>query len=150
MSDSELRGLIAPIMAHCISAAAISGLVIPPVLVWFARQKYPGLLVLMRTKAATQPKGGSLRQLIVLMPLLLMVGSSLVSLSFILLLKWYYHAPSIFAFQKMNQVCSSVYLVSLLASFTFCIWWVGPRAFKPLGYDSKNPNPDPDEWRWKN
>jgi hypothetical protein len=149
MGDSDLREFFAPIMAHCLFAAAISGLLIPPLLLWFAGGPYPRLLTAMRTKAASQPKGSNLRQLVALMPLLLIVGSPCFSLSFMFFLKWYYRAPSIFAFQKMNQDCSGVYVVSLLASFAATLWWLGPEAFRRPGYDPKNPNPDPDEWRWK-
>ncbi len=116
---------------------------------WFARVPYPRLLVAMRTKAASQPKGSNLRQLVALMPLLLMFGGLLAGYSFIFLLKWY-NGVLLFRMDTMHSVCVIVYCIAVLASFAASVWWIGGlQALRPPGYDPKNPNPDPDEWRWK-
>lgn len=151
MSGSDLRGLLAPIMAHCVVAAAISGLLISSILVWFARVPYPRLFAAISTKAASQPKGSNLRQLVALMPLLLMVGGLLIYYSFLILLKWYYRVPSMFKLDTMHKVCLIVYSMTVVLSSTASIWWIGGlQAFRPPGYGPENPNPDPDEWRWQN
>jgi hypothetical protein len=148
--DSDLRGLLAPVMAHCIFVAAATGILIPPIVLWFARYPYSHLLITMRNKAEKQPKDSNLRQLVALMPLLLWIGSPLVSLSFVFFLKWYYRVPV----SKLNtqaSVCMIVNCGAVLASYATTIWWLGGlQVFRPPGYDPKNPNPDPDEWRWRN
>jgi hypothetical protein len=137
-------------MAHCLFVAAATGILIPPIVLWFARYPYPRLLITMRNKAEKQPKDSNLRQLVALMPLLLWIGSPLVSLSFVFFLKWYYRAPV----SKLNteaSVCMIVNCGAVLASYAATIWWLGGlQVLRPPGYDPKSPNPDPDEWRWKN
>jgi hypothetical protein len=137
-------------MEHCVFIAAASGLIISPILVWFALVPYPRLFEAISTRAATQPKGSNLRQLVALVPLLLMVGGLLVYSSFLFLLKWYYRVPSMFKLDSMHKVCLIVYSMAIVLSSAASVWWVGGmNAFRPPGYDPKNPNPDPDEWRWK-
>jgi|HubBroStandDraft_4_1064222.scaffolds.fasta_scaffold521420_1 hypothetical protein len=150
MADSDLREFFAPMMAHCVFAALVSGLLIPPIAIGLARKIYPRLVTAMRTKAASQAKGSNLGQLATLMPLLLMTGAFLASWSFLFFLKWYHRARSVFVLSSIDPVCTSVYLIAGLASLATTFWWLGPQAFRPPGYDPKNPNPDPDEWRWKN
>ena len=150
MGDSDLRGLFAPVMAHCVFAAVVSGGLVPPILLAFGRGPYSRLFIAMRTQAASHPKGSNLRQLLALMPLLLMVGNLSIGYSFLFLLKWYSQVPSLFRLDTTDSVCGIVYCVSVVASLAASVWWLGGlKIFRPPGYDPKNPNPDPDEWRWK-
>ncbi len=137
-------------MAHCLVAAIVGGGLVPPILLWFGRGPYSRLFLAIRTKALIQPKGSNLRQLLALMPLLLMVGNLSVGYSFLFLLKWYSRVPSVYRLDTTDGLCVIVYCVSGVASFAASVWWLGGlKIFRPPGYDPKNPNPDPDEWRWK-
>lgn len=150
VSDTNLRRLIAPTMAHCMFAAVVTGLLLSPILVWFARVPYARLFAAIRTKAATQPKGSNLRQILALMPFLLAIFGLSVCYSFPISLKWYYGAASLFRMDIGHRLCVLAYFVAFLLSSAASIWWIGGlQAFRPPGYDPNNPNPDPDEWRWK-
>ncbi|MGB0062743.1 hypothetical protein [Candidatus Binatus sp.] len=151
MADSDLRGLLAPLMEHRLVAGVAMGILIPPILLWFGLGPYSRLFVAIRAKAVTQPKGSNRRQLLVLLPLLLMTSNLLVGYSYLYLLKWYSRVPSLVRLGTTDSVCVIVYCLSIVTSFSVSVWWLGGlQVFRPLGYDPKNPNPDPDEWRWKN
>jgi hypothetical protein len=151
MIESALREFVAPIMAHCMLFGIVVGLLIAPLLVWFARVPYPLLFTTISKKAANQPKGSGLRQLAALMPFILMALGISVCYSFPVLLRWYSRAPSVFRMDMRLRLAMGAYFVAFLLSFGASVWWIGGlQAFRPAGYDPKNPNPDPDEWRWQN
>jgi hypothetical protein len=152
MLDSELRRLLAPVMAHCVVAAAVWGLLLPPTLFWLAR----GPLVRFfagrwKLKVAGEATPGSARQFVARAQLIALIGGTLAFQLFFYLLKWFNHARSTFDFSRMGHTCTSTYLLAFGLSFAGSFWWIGGvRALRPPGYDPKNPNPDPDEWRWQN
>ena len=154
MSNSELRELFAPVMAHCLVVAAVWGLLLPTMLFWLARAygRFAGRR--LKRELGSKLTAVKVQQFLArLSQTVAIVGTPVFTLafwSFLYLLKWYYHARSTWDFSNMGQGCT-IYLLAFGLSFAGNIWWFGGfKILRPPGYDPKNPNPDPDEWRWQN